>query len=154
MGLNDVNVVERLLVVENLSLQKATKICRAEEAAKRYRIEMRDDAKQPNASAILKHKKNEKQFRGKKIMIHRNRQRVPHFHVAGVQNIIIKKINALLVKVFALCARERYTGLKNAKNAKIENPHLRYQYQWEVRSLMVLRQLSLQTLELNVLHVA
>ena len=107
-------------------------------------------------------RKMKNSFVATNFKIHRNRRQVPHFHVAGVQKIIIEKRNVPHVKVSALYARERATGLKDAKQStlwnlnrkarwavseplkeKIKTLHLSYRYQWEAQSQMALRQLSL-----------
>ena len=95
-------------------------------------------------------RKMKNSFVATNLKIHRNRQQVPHFHVAGVQKIIIEKRNVPHVKVSALYARERATGLEDAKQStlwnlnrkarwavskplkeKRKNLHLSYRYQWE-----------------------
>ena len=65
VGLQDADIIERLLVEKDLSLLKAADICRAEEAAKRHRTDITGDSV-AGACAMSRYKHDKSDKKGKK----------------------------------------------------------------------------------------
>ena len=64
-GIRDGDVVEKLLAIPKLTLENAVDICRAEEAAKRFRCEIKGEPQVAYANSMSQYKQGQRGYRGR-----------------------------------------------------------------------------------------